>query len=176
MIEQEWTILDEQGQTALTLDSFLDLDARNEGKALSYPVEEGAFANYNKVQNPSDIRVTLARQGTDADFEYVLAKLEEYQQQAVKLAVVTPADVRESTTLESYSYKRTRDAGARMLIVELHFVEVKEVKMQTTTTTITKPKNATSSSKVNTGKTQTQTENADASQNQSLLSSILSNG
>ena len=156
MIGAEWTILDEQGQTAITLDSFLDIDARNEGQALSYPVEEGSFANYNKVQNPADIRVNLAKQGTDADFEAVLAKLAEYQKEAVKLSVVTPADVFESMTLESYSYKRTREAGAGLLAVELHFVEVRKVKTQVTTTVITKPKNATSSSKTNTGKTQTE--------------------
>lgn len=151
----EWTILDEGGATAVTFTSFVDIDLRNEGQALSYPIEEGSFANYNKVDAPLGIRVTLAVQGTDSDFEYILAKLDEYKREAVKLSVSTPARLYESMTLETYSYKRSREAGAGMLTVELSLVEVREVATQVTPTVITKPKNPTSSGKANTGKTQT---------------------
>jgi hypothetical protein len=152
----EWTLLDEGGGTAVAFTSFVDIDYRNEGQALSYPIEEGSFANYNKVDTPLDIRVTLSTQGTDSDFEYILAKLDEYKREAVKLSVSTPSALYESMTLETYSYKRGRDAGAGMLTVELSLIEVREVETQVTTTVITKPKNPTSSGKTNTGKTQTQ--------------------
>lgn len=151
----EWTLLDEGGGTAVTFTSFIDIDLRNEGQALSYPIEEGSFANYNKVDTPLDIRVTLATQGNNSDFEYILAKLDEYKREAVKLSVSTPSRLYESMTLETYSYKRSRDAGAGMLTVELALIEVREVETQVTTTVITRPKNPTSSGKTNTGKTQT---------------------
>lgn len=151
----EWTLLDADGATAVAFTSFIDIDLRNEGQALSYPVEEGSFADYNKVDTPLDIRVTLAAQGTDADFEYILARLDEYKRAAVTLSVSTPSALYENMTLESYSYKRSRDANAGMLTVELSLIEVREVETQVTTTVITKPKNPTSSGKVNTGKTQT---------------------
>lgn len=152
----EWTLLDEGGGTAVTFTSFVDIDYRNEGKALSYPVEEGSFANYNKVENPLDIRVTLAVQGLDSDFEAILAKLDEYKAEAVTLSVSTPAALYEKMTLEAYAYKRSRENNAGMLVVELSLVEVREVETQVTTTVITKPKNPTSASKTNTGKTQTE--------------------
>jgi alpha-L-fucosidase len=152
----EWTLLDEGGGTAVTFTSFVDIDLRNEGQALSYPIEEGSFANYNKVDTPLDIRVTLATQGSNADFEYILAKLDEYKREAVKLSVSTPSALYESMTLETYSYKRSREANAGMLTVELSLIEVREVQTQVTTTVISKPKNPTSSGKTNTGKTQTQ--------------------
>lgn len=156
-VNGEWTLLDEGGMTAVSFTSFLDIDYTNEGKALSYPVEQGGFANYNKVESPLGISVTLATQGLDSDFEYILERLDEYKGKAVKLSVVTPSALYESMTLETYSYRRTQDAGAGMLVVELSLVEVREVETQVTTTVITKPKNPTSSSTVNTGKTQPQT-------------------
>ena len=154
MISEQWTITDEGGATAVQFTSFIDIDVRNEGQALSYPVEEGGFMNYNKVQTPLDIWVTLATQGTEADFEAILDKLDEFQRDPIKLFVVTPSAMYGPVTLEAYSNKRTRESGAGQLTVELNFVEVREVQTQVTTTVISKPKNPTSSSKTNTGKTQ----------------------
>ncbi len=150
----EWTLLDEGGETAVTFTSFVDISLQSEGQALSYPVEEGSFANYNKVDKPFDIRVTLATQGSDSDFEYILARLDEYKREAVKLSVSTPSRLYESMTLATYSYRRSREAGAGMLTVELSLVEVREVETQVTSNVITKPKNSTSSGKTNTGKVQ----------------------
>ena len=165
MVGEQWTIVDEEGTTAVTFTSFIDIDVRNEGQVLSYPIEEGGFANYNKVQSPLDIHVTLATQGTDVEFEHILNKLNEYQAEAVKLFVSTPSAYYGPVTLESYSNKRTRESGAGQLTVELVFVEIREVQTQVTTRVITKPKNPTSSSKTNTGKTQTE-------ENSSVLASI----
>lgn len=158
MTGEEWTILDEDGQTAVEMTSFLDIELRNEGKALSYPIEKGSFADYNKVQNPLEIRVTLGKQGDASEIEAVKDQLDEYQQEAVKLSVVTPSGMYENMTLESYSYRQTQDSGASMLVAELAFMEVREVETQTKTTAsakaITKPKNPTSANTANTGKTQ----------------------
>ena len=150
----QWTLLDEDGQTALSFTSFLNIDLKAEGKALSYPVEQGGFANYNKLESSLDLQVTLGFQGNEADFEQALERLEEYKKGAVKLAVVTPASLYQSMTLESYSYKRGQDAGAGMLAVELALKEVREVQTRVSTTVITKPKNPSSADKQNTGKTQ----------------------
>jgi hypothetical protein len=158
----DWTLLDEGGGMLVAFTSFLDIDLKSEGQALSYPIEEGGFANYNKVESPLDIRVTLSTQGTDSDFEYILSTLDEYRRDAVKLSVSTPTRLYESMTLEAYSYKRARDAGAGMLTVELSLVEVREVETQVTTSVGTSPKNPTSSSKVNTGRTQGKAEDFEA--------------
>ncbi len=146
---RDWTLWDERGNTALTFTSFVDIDVRNEGKALSYPVEEGSFANYNKVESPLEIRATLGFQGSELDFEYAIEWLDLYKKDAVLLDVVTPSIVYESMTLESYSYTRKQDSGARMLVVELSLIEVRQVKTQVMT--ISKPRNPTSTSKENTG-------------------------
>lgn len=171
LIGNDWTLLDESGASAVTFTSFLGIDFRSEGQALSYPIEDGGFANYNKVDSPLEIRVTLATQGDDADFEHILNKLDEYAHNAVTLSISTPSALYEGMTLETYSYRRNRESGAGMLTVELTLVEVREVETQVTTTTISKPQNATSSSKVNTGKTQAQEQTQESG---SVLYSLLS--
>lgn len=148
----EWTLLDEAGFTALTFTSFIDIDCRNTGQALAYPTELGGFANYNKVESPLEIKVTLALQGTNSDFEYALSKLGEYKRKAVTLAVSTPACLYGSMTLESYSYTRSRDNNAGMLTVELGLKEVRNVKTQVAARGITSPKNPTSADNVNVGR------------------------
>ncbi|MDR1396857.1 MAG: hypothetical protein LBJ14_03920 [Desulfarculales bacterium] len=151
-MNKDWTLWDESGAAAITFTSFIDLDLRSRSQALAYPIEAGGFASYNKTDSPLDIRVSLAAQGSDSDFEYILARLEQYKRQAVKLAVVTPAALYQSMTLEKYSYKRSREAGAGMLTVELDLVEVREVITQAAATVITKPKNPTSADTVNNGR------------------------
>ena len=173
MLQQQWTILDEGGRTAVNFTSFIDIDYKNDGKALEYPVEEGSFASYNKTQNSMEIRVTLATQGTDAEFNDILAKLEDYQKKAVKLSIATPSDFYDGFTLESMSYTRKVDQNARMLTVELAFKEVREVQTQVSTVAISKPKNPTSAGKKQTGKAQTQApEEAAGGKPQSVLNKI----
>jgi hypothetical protein len=155
MTPRQWAILDEKGGAALSFTSFIDLDYKNEGKALEYPIEEGSFASYNKTRNSMELRATVAREGTDADFNDLLSKLEDYQKKAVKLSIATPSDFYEGFTLEGLTYKRTVENNAHMLTVELIFKEVREVRTQVTTGVVTKPRNPTSASKQDTGKTQT---------------------
>ena len=151
----EWSLLDESGGTAVQFTSFIDIAYNSDGQVLSYPVEEGSFANYNKVESPLSINVSLAAQGTESDFEYIMARLDEYKRKAVKLSVSTPARLYESMTLKSCVYERGADAGAGMLIVKLSLVEVREVGAQALPSLISRPKNPTSASGVKSGKTQT---------------------
>lgn len=156
--EAQWLVLDEFGADALNVTSFIDIDVANEGQALSYPVEEGGFMNYNKTQTPLNIRVTVAMQGSDDDFKVLVDKLDGFQERAEKIFVLTPSSYYGPLTLASYTYKRSRESGAGQLVAELSLVEIREVKTQVTTTVITKPKNATSSGTVDTGQTQTEAE------------------
>jgi hypothetical protein len=156
LILQPWTILDEGGRPGVKFTSFIDIDLSAEAKVLEYPIEEGSFASYNKTQQPTAIRVTLAAQGSNLELNDMLSKLKDYKEKAVKLSILTPSDFYEGYALEGFSYKRERTQNANMLAVELAFKEVREVKTQVTTQAISKPKNPTSAGKVDTGRTQSQ--------------------
>ncbi len=150
---RDWTLWNERGNIALTFTSFIDIDVRDNGQALSYPIEQGSFANYNKVDSPLEIRATLGFQGTETEFEYAINLLKEYKQKESILDVVTPSIVYENMTLESFSYARKHDSGARMLVIEMSLVEVRQVRTQVVTV-ISRPRNPTSTKKEETGQKQ----------------------
>ena len=150
MTIQEWTLLDEDGETAVFFTSFIDLVYTSSGVVASYPAEEGSFVSYNKTSKPLDIKVTLAMQGTNEEFEAALCALDTYRAEAVTLSVASPAALYEDMTLETYTYTRSQSAGARILKVTLTLKEVREAK-----TVYSTPQNPTSTPNVSTGRTQT---------------------
>jgi hypothetical protein len=149
---KSWTILDESGRDAIIFTAFIGIEVSNESQAPSNPIEEGSFANYNKVQTPASLSLTLAVQGTDFELETVLDKLNRFSGEASKLIVVTPSVIYDNLTLVQYSYRRSAEQGATLLTVALTFTEVRETRVQVTTKVITKPKNPTSASKENVGR------------------------
>lgn len=156
----DWTILAENGESAINFTSFISMDYGSSGDVASYPLEEGGFVNYNKNQSPHEISVTLGLQGTEADFEYTLLKLGEYQRDAIKLSVLTPAALYGSLALKSHTYSRG-ESGSGMLEVNLSFTEVREIKSYSGNSVISRPQNPTSASKSNTGHIQPQHVSAD---------------
>jgi len=161
IVELDWVLLDEKGQTALAFTSFLDIDYQNQGTVLSYPVEEGGFEVYNKVSKLLAINATIGQQGTDSDFALTLSKLEDYKVNTTKLSIVTPSAHYKNMTLETFSYTRTSTSptGLGLLAVKATFKEVREVKTQVMTGIITEPQNPTSAGKTNTGQKQPNTTN-----------------
>jgi hypothetical protein len=59
----QWGIFSSTGAPALIGDSVIAVDYRKEYAIPDYPIEEGAFASYNKVQRPFDVRVSFANTG-----------------------------------------------------------------------------------------------------------------
>src|SRR5690349_13658992 len=59
----QWGIFDQFGQPLLQADSIIAVDYRRAYRISDYPVEEGGFGSYDKVQEPYDIRVTMAVSG-----------------------------------------------------------------------------------------------------------------
>lgn len=151
---QSWTILNNTGEDFVEFSSLISFSLSNEGQISTNPVEEGGFISYNKVSSPRKIFITLAMQGDNHQFETALKTLDEFKTKAIKVDTVTPSEVYASISLESYNYTREIENGAGMLVVELIFVEVREVKTNVTTKVIASPKNPTSSSTVNKGQVQ----------------------
>lgn len=149
---ESWTITSEEG--AITFDSILDMDASHGGEALTKPVEEGGFMTYNKVQQSTGLEITLARQGTAQDQQETLDQLEDLKTKPILISLSTPSALYENMTLEEYSYSRSANAGATLLVVQLKLVEVREIEAQVSFSPI-KVKNPTSASNKDTGSTQT---------------------
>ena len=153
-----WTLLTEHGTDALTFDAMLSVDISAENRVVHEPVENGSFASYNKAASPTQLRVTLARSGTDYDQQAVLDTLDRLCGGTDLVTLVTPAQEYAGYNLESYSYNRTDRGGAQLLVVELSLIEIRQVTSQACASARLTPaqvKNASDASIANTGKTQT---------------------
>ena len=164
-----WTLQDEGGGTAVNFDVFLSMDFAGQNAVAHEPIEQGGFADYNKQDSPKEITVILACTKLYMSQQPVLQNLDKLASGIQKLSLVTPAYEYKSLNLEGYSYRRTEDAGAGMLVAELKLVEIREVETKKKTTAsespksegkqgkpIEKAKNPSHDSKAKTGRTQTQ--------------------
>lgn len=120
---------------AVVVDSIMDFSYRNEYEISDFFIQDGEFASYNKVANPSENSVRLIRTGTLSDraeflsdLEVIIASLDKYQ-------IITPE--RTYTNINAYRLEvlRRGTTGAFQLTeVDLYFREIRSTTAQYTTT------------------------------------------
>lgn len=145
-LASDWMILADDGSVAIKPDTVPKFEFRNEQRVADYPMEQGAFASYNKVATPFQIRMQMVCSGLNyaqsaaqavksalnidigqnyasrPDFldtlDYMLATTDLF-------TIVTPDATYPNATMERYDYRKESNNGATMLIVEAWFREVR---------------------------------------------------
>ena len=124
----QWGIFDRNQKLVVEPDSIVDFGFRNEFQVSTFPVQQGAFASYNKVANPYEIMVKLSKGGTKADREQFIANLESLLFSLEVYVVMTPEKIYENVNLTRYEVTRRGVQGAYFFAdVELFFLEIREV-------------------------------------------------
>lgn len=126
-VQEGWGLHPEDGGPDIVFTSVLSIDVKSSGKALTEPIEKSSFAAYNKIEEPLDVKVSLATQGSPGDAAATLEALETLKRECVKVTLSTPAATYDSLTLESFSYSRKAESGACVLLVDCSLREVREV-------------------------------------------------
>jgi hypothetical protein len=136
--------------------SFNALEYLKETRISDFPVEEGGFATYNKVEFPGNPTVTLALAGSPSDRSAFLNAIDAACLSTTLYFVVTPETVYGPVSLERYSYQRRSDRGATLLMVEISLKEIRQVTAQysTVTTPINDPQSPNAVVGINTGSVQ----------------------
>ena len=122
------------GDPVFDVDSIASIPYEHAQKLSSFPVEQGGFATYNKVNEPRKIRVKMVvhggrRVGLFFDQrEIELMSINQY-------TIITPEQTYENMTLVKVPYKRD-SKSVDMVQVECSFEEVVEVVTQTVAATI----------------------------------------
>src|SRR5581483_7682742 len=65
-VRPQWGVF-QGGQEVIHFDTFLSIDFRRGWAIADYPVENGAFASYDKVALPYDVRVRFAAGGNESN-------------------------------------------------------------------------------------------------------------
>lgn len=151
-------IFDPQAKTADTLvvkpDSFGEFDYRNESSVSDFPVQDGGFASFNKVNNPFEITVRLYKGGSKQARKKFLDSIEAIIGTLDLYKIVTPEKTYLGVNVTRYELSRRGPRGAYFLTeVDLYFREIRIVKAtySTTATTTQNAQQPSAAPVVNTG-------------------------
>lgn len=118
-------VFDLTGKQILNPDSFVSLHYTNSRKISSYPVEQGSFANYNKVNDPFQGVIKVAKGGSVSDREAFIGELKSLADSLELVKLVTPEAVFLNVNMEKFDYARQQQNGANMIVAECRFVEIR---------------------------------------------------
>jgi hypothetical protein len=137
----EWGIFTTGGQPFAIPNSFVSVDYRKEFRISDYPVESGGFQSFNKVATPFDVRVRFAISGpssstfgdignlltgsqgtTRSDF---LTQVDLACKSLDLFSVVTPDATYPSVNIVHYDYRRERQNGVGIILVDVWCQEVR---------------------------------------------------
>lgn len=140
-------------QPVFDIDSCVSVKIGNNAKVSGFPVEEGAFASYNKVGTPMQPKIVVAVGGQTRIAKFLDAVATELD--SINLYnIVTPEASYYNLTLEKYDYSRTQKAGKNLIHAELTFMEVIQVSTAYSSVSIVRPKKAGAGDKHGDGKKQ----------------------
>ena len=148
----QWGIFSmKTGRPVAMADSVVSLDYRNAARISDYPVEQGAFASYNKVDNPYDIKVRMTCGGSQARRGEFIAAIEAASRSLELYLVLTPERSFSNANIEAWDCRREAANGAGIIIADLHMREVR----QTATAAFNAPKTPAAADPLSQGQGQT---------------------
>lgn len=153
----KWGIFDASNANMFPNAVVLAVDYRREYRVSDYPLENGAFTSYNKVQVPFDVRVTLGISGstfltsavsgglfgqlvtgvdaaisTRAD---ALNTLESAAESLDLVSVVTPEYIFPSCNIVHHDYRRESRYGVTLIKIDIWLIEIRVTATQQFTNT-----------------------------------------
>lgn len=114
--------------TLIQADSVVSLDFKGLSKVSEVPLQNGSFAAYNKVQMPDLESLRLIKTGSDATRGQFLSAIDAAKKSTDLYYIVTPEKTYIDITIEEYDYKRTAQDGVSMLVVDIRFKQIRQVR------------------------------------------------
>lgn len=124
-VEAVYGIFDEDGNAVIVPDTIQAFAFQSDYSLSNFPIEQGGFNTYNKVQNPFQNRVLVVKGGNDSDRAEFLATVEGVLASTQLYSIVTPETTYVGVNMVGMSLSRTNRDGANMLIIDLQFIEVR---------------------------------------------------
>jgi hypothetical protein len=116
-----------EGATPVVIaDTVTDFGYQQDWTVADYPVERGGFESYDKVNSPFRIRIQFVAGGSEANRQALLDSIAAIGDPLTLYTAVTPTAVYPSLNVEHYDYRRTSRNGLGLLIVDVHFLEIRE--------------------------------------------------
>lgn len=131
-----WGVFNKGGDQVIEATVFEEMSRDATSKIARFFVEEGTFANYNKVQEPDETSIIMIKTGTAAELGVYMSEVEALKRSVDLFDIVTPERSLTDVNLESYNYARRRADGVNMITFNMSFVEVRQVALAYSNNTI----------------------------------------
>lgn len=136
--------------------SVVDFEYKQDWTLATYPVEDGGFQSYDKVQLPFDVKMRVAAGGSASNRQALLNVVDSVANSMNLFDVVTPEKVYQSCNIDHYDYRRSATNGVGMIVVDIWLKEIRV----TSTSVFTNTQSPVNSGQQNIGNVQPQTPTA----------------
>lgn len=120
----QWGVYSD-GSPVIVADTVLDLSHQREHALSNYPVEQGAFASYDKVQMPYQARIRFVAGGSPEARQALLSSVDAIVGDLNLYDVVMPEAVYSNANLVRRDFRRTAQDGVSLLMVDVILQEVR---------------------------------------------------
>ena len=141
------------GVAVLSYDNQVSFSYKQDWKISTYPVEQGSFQSYDKVQLPFDVRVRLNCSGPVAQRQAFLSTLDAMSNTTQLFDVHTPERTYANCSVSHIGFDREATAGAAMIQADIWFQQIR----LTQAATFQNPQNPADTGQINSGTVQTST-------------------
>jgi hypothetical protein len=125
------------GAQAFDYNSIVDFDYKQDSPISDYPVEEGSFLSYDKVQLPFDVKVRVASGTDESSRQALLAAVSSIVSDLNLYDVVTPEQTYSSCNCTHADFKRTNVNGVGLIVADFWFIEIRQTATSTFSNTQT---------------------------------------
>jgi hypothetical protein len=105
--------------------SIVDFSYKQDWAIATYPVEDGGFQSYDKVQLPFDVRMRVAAGGPAANRQSLIDILADSSNSLKLYDAVTPEQVYPSCNIVHVDYARKSHEGLGLLVADVWLQEVR---------------------------------------------------
>lgn len=129
-----WGLFDDAHRplfTELAQVAVRGVDFRKAYRLPDFPIEDGGFATYDKVETPSEPVVTYAVGGSEGQRRAFLDALDKAARSLALVQLVTPEISYPRMNIARYDYRRSDSAAATLITVEVWLQEVRSVAVGT---------------------------------------------
>jgi hypothetical protein len=112
-------------EAAIVSDNVVSFEFKQDARISNFPVEDGAFETYNKVQVPYDVRLQFSTGGALSDRQAMLASIDAAIASTDLYDAVTPEKIYSSVNVVHQSIRRTSRNGVGLLVVDVYCEQVR---------------------------------------------------
>lgn len=114
------------GVPVVEADTVTSFAYKQDWAVADYPVEQGGFESYDKVNTPYRAQIQFVAGGSEANREALLTSIAAIGDDLTLYDAVTPEQVYVGVNVDGYDYRRTSRNGLGLMVVNVNILEIRE--------------------------------------------------